>query len=65
MMITYQRLDGSMFEGPLFHPRMEVASVLDPRDGTVKTFKTLFDTDSSIPLIRVELKVDENGNFQE
>lgn len=54
MKITYERLDDTTFEGPLFHPRMEVAGVIDPRDDRLKTFVTVFEDGK--PLKRVEVE---------
>lgn len=60
--ILYERLDGSSFVGSIFHPQMEVASVKDPLDGKVKTFKTRYTYDG-IPFKRVEMEVDANDHF--
>lgn len=57
MKIIYERLDGTTFEGSLFHPQMEHAGVIDPRDNKLKTFKTMFD--GRKPIKRVEVKEDE------
>ncbi len=56
--ITYVRLDGSQFEGELFHPQMEHAAVVDPLDGRVKTFETVWYNGMSYryPLKRVEME---------
>jgi hypothetical protein len=59
--ITYERLDGSSFEGPIFHRDMKHAAVVDPQDGKVKTFETVWDTRFGyrFPIKRVEVKLDE------
>lgn len=54
MKITYERLDGTTFEAPLFHPKMEHAGVIDPRDGVLKAFVTVFD--EGYPIKRVEME---------
>ena len=56
--ITYERLDGSTFEAPIFHPRMEHAAVVDPLDGRIKTFETVWMTvfDMRHPVKRVEME---------
>lgn len=56
--IQYVRLDGTTFTHYLFHPRMEHASVVDPRDGRLRTFKTEFDKHGT-PLRRVEVEPGE------
>lgn len=56
MKIPYERLDGTTFEGSLFHPQMETAGVIDPRDDRLKTFVTVFEDGK--PLKRVELETE-------
>jgi len=53
MTIIYVRKDGTTFEGPLFHPHMEHAGVIDPLDGRLKAFETVFDENRN-PIKRVE-----------
>lgn len=57
MTIEYRNLDGTTFEGPLFHPHLETASL----DGK-RHYMTKFD-EFRRPVYRVELAVDENGWF--
>lgn len=55
--ITYERSDGTTFEAPLFHPHMEHASVVDPLDGRVKLFETVWRMidKARFPIKRVEV----------
>jgi hypothetical protein len=59
--MTYERIDGSQFEAPIFHPHMEYAALVDPQDGRVKTFETKWRTltGQRFPIKRVE--VPSNG----
>lgn len=55
--MLYKRLDGTIFEGPMFHPNMEIVGL---EDG--KTYLTVFD-DEGQPVYRRELTVDNEGHF--
>ena len=50
MKVTYIKLDGTTFEGPLFSPHMELVSL---EDGTVYTSE----------IVRKQLYKDENGTL--
>jgi len=58
--MKYTNLDGTNFEGPIFHPRMEITGILC-EDGVTRTYLTKFK--NGIPVCRVELEVDELGNI--
>lgn len=58
--ITYKRLDGTTFQAPIFHPRMEHAGVVDPLDGVIKVFETVFD-EAGRPVLRRQLRGGPDG----
>ena len=55
--MTYKRLDGTTFKGPLFHRDMEIVGLDDG-----KTYFTVFDNEHR-PIYRQEMAIDNNGKF--